>query len=168
MITKALSILKKITSFIPVVVSDRITPLYILQSLEPNLFFSFNLPLIKNAVHCKTQTSLCSTHTPIFISVSPTHDFGRKRDLNHSDLVLKQRLILLCVDRFFRRCRPLRDKPFRHQKTGSDTKFVFFQISIRRNPCTRSKTVCSDYPTSPSDPKLVPVQFRDSLKPPEQ
>ena len=118
--------------------------------------------------HCKTQTSLCSTHTPIFISVSPTHDFGRKRDLNHSDLVLKQRLILLCVDRFFRRCRPLRDKPFRHQKTGSDTKFVFFQISIMRNPCTRSKTVCSDYPTSPSDPKLVPVQFRDSLKPPEQ
>ena len=118
--------------------------------------------------HCKTQTSLCSTHTPIFISVSPTHDFGRKRDLNHSDLVLKQRLILLCVDRFFRRCRPLRDKPFRHQKTGSDTKFVFFQISIRRNPCTRSKTVCSDCPTSPSDPKLVPVQFRDSLKPPEQ
>ena len=58
--------------------------------------------------------------------------------------------------------------PVQTQKTGSDTKFVFLKYQSSVSQVQGQKNVWYDCLNPPSDPKLVPVQFRDSLKPPEQ
>ena len=58
--------------------------------------------------------------------------------------------------------------PVQTQKTGSDTKFVFLKYQSSVSQVQGQKNVWYDCLNPPSDPKLVPVQFRDSFKPPEQ